>query len=296
MNLSRRRFLQYCTAAAASIGLSQLELLRLGEALANPSAPKVIWLIGSSCCGCSVSFLNRISATAPTDAVDVIANAIDLVFHQVVMGATGETAVAQAEAARAAGNYILIVEGGVPTAFGGGACVAWNYQGKDYTFQDVVKTYAAGAAKVLCVGECACFGGIPAAPPNPTGIVSVATATGKSTIHMAGCPCHPDWLCWAVVQLLTGASIAVDSNRRPTAIYGRTVHSMCPYRETEEANTFGVYGHCMKELGCRGPECYANCSKKIWNNNTSWCAESGAPCFGCTSPNFPGGTFYTHGD
>jgi Ni,Fe-hydrogenase I small subunit len=45
------------------LGLSALDLLRLEELLANPDAPTILWLQGSGCTGCSVSFLNYISTT-----------------------------------------------------------------------------------------------------------------------------------------------------------------------------------------------------------------------------------------
>gem|GEM_PF-6425672 len=38
LNITRRQFLQYCTASAAALGLSQTDLLKLGKALATPQA------------------------------------------------------------------------------------------------------------------------------------------------------------------------------------------------------------------------------------------------------------------
>jgi hydrogenase small subunit len=70
MNISRRQFLQYCTASAAALGLSQLDLLKLQRALAGPSgcdckgAPHVIWFQGQSCGGCTLSILNRMPIAA----------------------------------------------------------------------------------------------------------------------------------------------------------------------------------------------------------------------------------------
>jgi NiFe hydrogenase small subunit HydA len=158
----------------------------------------------------------------------------------------------------------------------------------DVTFAEAVKDLAAHAAKVLCIGTCSSFGGIPAAPPNPTGVVSVKTLTGLSTINIAGCPPHPDWMIWAIVQLLQGKTIPVDANGRPTYIYGQKIHEHCPLEETDEINTFGVPLRCLKELGCRGPEAYANCYSMKWNNKVNWCIGAGAPCLNCTSPSFPG--------
>jgi len=70
MNITRRQFLQYCTASAAALGLSQLDLLKLEKALAaygDPNcygAPHVIWFQGQSCGGCTLSILNRMRIDA----------------------------------------------------------------------------------------------------------------------------------------------------------------------------------------------------------------------------------------
>ena len=62
MQISRRAFLRYCALASASLGLGPKELTDLEEALADPQAPSVLWLQGSGCSGCTISFLNYIVA------------------------------------------------------------------------------------------------------------------------------------------------------------------------------------------------------------------------------------------
>ena len=301
MQIGRRDFLKYCSASAATIGLSAAELTLAKEALANPNAPSVVWLSGSGCTGCSISFLNRVSTSAPLNTADVLINAINLTYHPQLMGAAGDLAVAQAERAYSLGNYILIVEGGVPTAFGGNTCWAWSYQGKDVTFMEAVRDMASRAKYVVTVGNCAGWGGMSAAPPNPTGVKGVSAAIGKPTISIAGCPPHPDWVVWAIVQLLLGRKVALDTDGRPTTIYGRTVHSQCPRRERDEAERYGLDGYCLKELGCRGPETGGPCPVGLWNNGVNWCVGANAPCIGCTDPSFPtspllGGEGGEHGD
>lgn len=288
MKISRRDFIKYCGISAAALGLSTIELSKLEEVLANPLSPTVIWLQGSSCTGCSVSFLNRISTTAPLNSADVLINSINLRYHPNIMALAGDLAVAVAEDAYSKGGYILIVEGGIPTNYNGGACVAWTYNGVDVTFQEAVTTLASKATKVICVGTCSSFGGVAAAPPNPTGVKNVQTVTGIKTLNIAGCPPHPDWIVWAVVQLLLGNSIAVDTYGRPTTIYGKTVHSQCPRRGTDESSSYGVDNRCLRELGCRGPQTGANCPAVLWNGRVNWCIDSNAPCLGCTEPGFPG--------
>ena len=120
MSISRREFLRYCTSSAALLGLEAVDLGLLREALANPAAPKVIWLHGSSCTGCSVSLLNRISNSAPTTVAQLLTESIDLVYHPTIMALAGEPANAVLKQTYDAGGYVLVLEGGVPTAFGAG--------------------------------------------------------------------------------------------------------------------------------------------------------------------------------
>ena len=280
MAITRRDFLKYCGVSAVALGLSSTDLLQMEELLANPGGPTVIWLQGSSCTGCSMSFLNRISTSAPTTAANVLVESINLVYHPNLMAVAGQSAADIAKQAYNKGGYILAVEGGVPTAFGGRACGAWSYNGVDVTFLQVVKDLSAQAAGILAIGTCASYGGIPAAGPNPTAVKSVKDVTGKTTINIAGCPPHPDWIVYVVAQLLLGKSIPVDSSGRPTALFNQTVHSQCPRNDDPE--------RCLAPKGCRGPGTYANCPTQMWNNRTNWCVNANAPCYACTEPTFPG--------
>lgn len=280
MAITRRDFLKYCGASAVALGLSGTDLLQMEELLANPASPTVLWLQGASCTGCSISFLNRISTSAPTTAADVLINSINLTYHPNLMSMSGQGAADIARQAYNAGGYILAVEGGVPTAFGGRACWAWTYNGVEVTFQQAVTDLSSRAAKILSIGTCASFGGIPAAGPNPAQVKSVRAVTGKSTVNIPGCPAHPDWIVYPIVQLLLGKALPLDASGRPTAIYGQTVHSACPRRNDPEI--------CLAPKGCRGPGTFANCPTNLWNNGVNWCVNANAPCYACTEPNFPG--------
>lgn len=288
MQVSRRDFLRYCSTAAAALGLSQWEMAALADQLESENGPVVLWLQGSGCTGCSMSFLNHISAASPTDVGDVLINVIDLQYHPNLMAAAGQTAVDAVNAAYQAGGYVLVVEGGVPTAFGGAACWAWTENGVDVTFEEAVLRLGERAAQIVCVGECASYGGIFAAPPNPTGIQRVSTVTGRSTINIAGCPTHPAWIVYVVARLVAGQPIPLDSYGRPQALFGSTVHAQCPYRNSNEAHTYGLPNRCLEELGCRGESTRGNCPSLLFNGGTNWCAMAGSPCIGCTNPGFPG--------
>lgn len=314
MSITRRSFFRYCSVSAAALGLTSTKLGLLREALANPAAPSVIWLIGSACTGCSVSFLNRISDKAgePADVAGVVAGAINLVFHPTIMGAAGETAVAALKQTVAKGNFILVLEGAVPTLYQGHPCVVWSYQGQEVTFQQAVQELVPKALKTVCVGTCASFGGIPASGSNPTGAMGVRQFTGRTTINISGCPANPDWVVWAIVQLLLGQNPTLDADGRPTALYSTSftgtsefpiIHDKCPRNPantgTPEAQSFGENLHCLVNLGCRGPFTKSRCNS-AWcgigghfmgtgqPHPGHWCIGVNAPCHGCVEKTFPG--------
>ena len=284
--ISRREFLKYCGISAAALGLSSLDLINLREVLANPAAPSVIWLQGSGCTGCTVSFLNRISSTAPKTAAEVLTNSINLIYHPNLMSVAGQSAAAIAEQAAEKGGYVLAVEGGIPTAFGGGACLAWSYNGADVTFADAVARLSSRAIATISIGTCSAFGGIPAADPD-TGVKSVSAFTGKPSINIAGCPPHPDWIVWTISQLLMNKPIALDSYGRPVYLFQSTIHDQCKRNASTKATTYAQQGRCLANLGCKGSLTHGNCPTLKWNNGVNWCVDANALCIGCTNPDFP---------
>lgn len=253
------------------------------QTLASGRAP-ILWLQGQSCSGCSVSFLN---ATYP-DVASVLTQYISLGFHSTISGATGAAATDAVNRTIAAGGYILVVEGAVP----GGLPKACETMGEE--FGSLLTRAAKSAAAIVAAGTCAAFGGIPSAPPNPTGAVSVSRflASSKSStplINLPGCPTHPDWLVGTLVHLMKIGVPPLTEHGSPQMFYGESIHSRCPefynYNMNKFARFFGDSG-CLFKLGCMGIRTNADCSIRRWNNKTSWCVEAGAPCIGCARPEF----------
>lgn len=293
MKISRRDFLKYCISSAAILGLDATVLGKLSKAFAN-AGPHIIWLSGSACTGCSVSLANLISPTAPVDVADLLINVVNLDFHPNLMGASGDNAV-QALRSAAEGSYVLAVEGGIPSAFNGNACILWNENGNNVTALSAVQDLASHSIANLAIGTCASYGGVPAAAPNPTQAASLSSAIGRPTINIPGCPTHPDWVVWTIAQLIAGVVPALDNYGRPSVLFGgenNNVHRRCPRREREEADTYGVPNLCLEELGCRGPETQGDCPVRKWNNQRNYCMNANALCIGCTESNFPSGRFF----
>jgi hydrogenase small subunit len=258
-----------------------------------PLGTKVVWLKGAGCSGCSVSFLNHVADEAPVSAADVLLDIVLVGYHPLVMSAAGHTAVALAEALYAEGRYLLVVEGGVPTAFEGHTCTAWTRaDGEPETFLAAVRRFAERASGIVAVGSCAAFGGVSAAGSNPAGVVSVAAATGsKALLNIPGCPAHPAWTVYGIAAFLNwlkGAEAPrVDRSRRPLALYGKNVHEHCPRLREPEVTHFGQDLGCTLNLGCKGPETFSPCPEMKWNGGVNWCVDANGICVGCTESTFP---------
>jgi NiFe hydrogenase small subunit HydA len=300
MELNRRDFVKATSVLGAALGVQMPSWVGQDEAQALETADggvPVLWVQGQSCSGCSVSLLNSITYMTIDE---LLVNTLDVNFHPTLAAGAGNIAVSAAEKTFRRGGYVLVVEGAIPTGAQGNYCRLWP----GLTFQKAVERYAERAAFVLGVGTCACYGGMAAGSPNPTGAQGLADTYGsKRTIKIPGCPTHPDWIVGTVAYLLSqGKAPPLDSYGRPTDFFSATVHSRCPFREAEEANTLGV-GGCLEELGCKGPSTRADCPTRRWNSpakgqvGINWCIGAGAPCFGCTEANFPDGKspFYRFG-
>lgn len=287
-SITRRAFLRFCTGAAASLGLTAEDLLGLRDALANPLEPSVIWLQGSGCSGCTVSFLNYVSRMPPHAVEDILVESASLIYHPMLAAVAGAAAVRSVRQTVDRGDFILVIEGAVPVSFSGQACLAWMEDGQAKTFQQVVIELASKTRRILCFGNCAAWGGLAAAGPNVTGVRGVSAVTGKTTVNIAGCPPHPDWMARSLAQIIQGKNIPLDACGRPRDIFSKNICDRCPLDDRPEAKRFGENNRCLEELGCRGEQTKAPCPTLKWNNGVNWCMGAGAPCIGCTNPDFPG--------
>jgi hydrogenase small subunit len=293
--ITRRGFLKFCAATASLMALPPAMVPRIAAALENARRPSVIWLSFQECTGCTESLTRSHSPTVE----GLIFNAISLDYHHTLQAAAGD----QAELAREKameenyGNYILVVDGSIPTANPAFSTIA------GISNLDMLEETAKGAAAIVSVGSCAAFGGIPHANPNPTGAVAVSDIIkDKPIINVPGCPPIPVVITGVLAHFLTFGSIPeLDALGRPLAFYGKSIHDRCYrrpfYDKGQFAETFddegAKLGWCLYKLGCKGPTTYNACATTKWNEGTSFPIESGHPCLGCSEPGFwDGGGFY----
>jgi hydrogenase small subunit len=221
--------------------------------------------------------------------------ALALVFHVTLMGPTGRPALEVLERIREdeAGPYVLVVEGAIPTARGGG----FGHVG-GVPMTDRVRALGRNARAVVALGTCASYGGVPGSGGNPTGCVGVKSflegeGIGVPVVNVPGCPPHPAWFVETVAHLLLFGLPRpgdLDEVGRLRSVYQGLIHENCPRRGDFDvgrfARAFGEPG-CLYELGCKGPYTDARCPAHRWNGGVNWCIGAGHPCLGCCEPEFP---------
>lgn len=284
--VTRRDFLKFCSATAATLGLSSSMVPQIAEALEKKERPSVVWLHFQECTGDSESVLR---ASKPSIA-KVILDIVSLDYHETIMAPSGHAAEKSLHdtITKKKGKYIAVYEGAVPTKDGGVYCFVGGKKAID-----TCKEVAAGAMANIAVGNCACFGGIPAAKPNPTEAKGIRDIIGGTVLNIPGCPMNPENFTAVVVHFITFGSLpALDSLGRPLFAYGKLIHNNCERRPHFDQGQFvrqwGDQGHrlgwCLYEMGCKGPMAYQNCPTIRWNEGTSWPVMAGHPCIACASP------------
>ena len=294
--IDRRDFLSFCATIAATLGLSASFIPKIAEALESAARrPSVIWLHFAECTGDSEAFIR---STYPSTE-DLILNILSIDYHETLMAPSGEAAEAALEKAMKdnKGKYIAVCEGAIPLATPPGPAgkkgAYLTIGGK--TGLELAEEVCGSAGAVICVGNCASFGGVQAQRPNPTGAVSVEDATGIPTIKIPGCPHNPvNSVATVVNYLLLGSLPKTDSLGRPLFAYGKRIHDHCPRRAHFDAGQFveefgdenAKKNWCLYKMGCKGPQTYHNCSLVEYNDGTSWPVKGGHGCIGCSEPQF----------
>jgi hydrogenase small subunit len=285
--ISRRRFLQWCSAMTAVMALPKEYAPRIAHALENGKKPVMVWLEFQDCAGNTESMLR----SSHPSIEDVVLNVLSLEYHETIMAGSGARAEAVLERVRteSKGEYILVIEGAIPTAEGGIYCTIGGR-----TALQIAQEMSADAALVIAVGACAWDGGF--VSQGPTGAVGVQAAVKpKVLINLGGCPHNSANTAAVLVHYLTfGEAPALDQFNRPLFAYGHLIHDQCERRAHFDAGRYveqwGDNGHrngwCLYKMGCKGPAATYNCPIVRWNDGTGWPIGAGHGCVACASPNF----------
>ena len=266
----------------------------------------VLWLHGGACSGNTMSFLN---ADEP-NVVDLIVDfGLDIIWHPSLGMELGENAQKLfydcVNGERELDIFVFegtVIEG--PDGSGRFNIFA------DRPMKDWVTELAAAASIVVAIGDCACWGGIPATEPNPTSSTGLqfhkrakggflgddfVSKAGLPVINIPGCPAHPDWITQILVALASGRTgdIALDDLHRPQTFFKTFTQTGCTrvqffeYKQSTLRFGEGTRTGCLfYEFGCRGPMTHSPCNRILWNRQSSK-TRAGMPCLGCTEPEFP---------
>jgi hydrogenase small subunit len=285
--VDRRDFMKYCTMMAATLALPVDQVPRIAKALQSEVKPRAIYMEFQDCAGNSEAVLR----TSHPDVATIVLDILSWNYHETVMYAAGHQAEEALEQTIEEGGYLLFVEGSVPLGSEGVYCTIGGR-----TALDILQTVSRGAAAIINMGNCACFGNLPAASPNPTGAVGVPSViSDRPVINMAGCPVNAVNVSALVTYYVTyNALPEVDRLGRPLFAYGARIHDTCQRRAYFDAGLFveqwGDAGHeqgyCLYKVGCKGPATYHNCGIAMYNERTSWPVAAGHGCIGCSEPAF----------
>jgi hydrogenase small subunit len=296
--VSRRDFLKLCSMMTGVLALPKSYSKFFEKTLAASSRVPVIWLEFQDCAGCSEALLR---ASHPTVA-ELVLDVLSVDYHETIMAASGNLAEEAKAATIAAGGYLLVIEGSIPTGDDGIYCCIG---GK--TALQLLDEALSNALAVVAVGNCATFGGLPKANPNPTGAVSVLELVKdkKPVLNLPGCPYNPVNLTATIVHFLTFNELpAMDAQHRPLFAFGARIHDNCERRGHFDVGEFvkawGDEGHkkgwCLYQMGCKGPVTFHNCPAVRYNDGTSWPVASGHGCIGCSEDGFWDFGVYTQAD
>ena len=295
---SRRDFLQFCSWLAATAGIAGSSMADVVRARDKKARLPVVWFHFQECTCCSESFLR----SSHPIVSDVILDKISLDYTETLQAAAGTHAEAALKETmtKYKGEYLMLVEGSIPTEADGVYCCIGGR-----TAKDIVTEAAKDAKAIIAWGSCASNGCIQAAKPNPTGATPVhKIVSGKPIINVPGCPPIAEVMAGTIVHLLAFDRIPeLDGLGRPKAFYSRRVHDTCYRRPNYDAGLFvesfddenAKRGYCLYKMGCRGPVTYNACGVMRWNNGVSYPIQSGHGCIGCSEANFwDNGPFYRH--
>ena len=177
--ISRRDFLKWAGAMTAMLSLPASFAPLTAKAAEVADRLPVIWLHLAECTGCSESLLR---SDGPGIA-SLIFDYISLEYHETIMAASGFQAEHNLQSAmeKYKDRYVLMVEGGVPTALEG-QYLTIGAHGK--TGLETAKEASENAAAIFAIGTCSSFGGIQAANPNPTAAKPLSAITNKPVINV----------------------------------------------------------------------------------------------------------------
>jgi hydrogenase small subunit len=294
--ISKNHFESYCRLFRNEPTFSESILATFGEDLISPTKkPPFIWFEANACSGDSISILNAVKPNVG----QILWSFLDVRYWNSLMVDQGERAIQRLFDTIEPGDFVLAIEGAIPTGGRGRYAVPFKQNNYVFTSEELIRWMAPKAKYIVAVGTCAAFGGPSAAKPNLTSSKGVWEIIDQPVINVSGCPINPDWLIGTLFHLLLFGLPEVDRYQRPTLFYGQTIHANCQRRSYYNSGIFAKNPgdpECMFSLGCMGPVTGSDCPNRMWNDHLNWPVKANTPCIGCTKSGFPDKSvpFYTN--
>jgi Ni,Fe-hydrogenase I small subunit len=230
-------------------------------------APTLLWIEAGSCSGESMALLGAEGPGRGGD--DLLAflerHGVRLLWHPSlsVESPADLLELVDAIVAGAQPLTLLCVEGSIIHGPGG--------SGRFDTFherpkRDLIRLLCEHADYVLAMGTCAAYGGIPAAPPNPTestglqytneakgGLLPAAwrSRAGLPVLNLAGCPVDATTMVRTMGAILEGELPELDRQNRPGFVGPCLSDPHAPSRKCGTSNQVGYA--CYGCIGARFP-------------------------------------------
>jgi NiFe hydrogenase small subunit HydA len=288
--LTRRDFIKWTSLLTSALMLPYIFKPRVARAANILTRTPFMWLEMSDCMGNTEAFLR----TAHPTPAEIILSYVSVNYMESIMAPAGYQAEARMveTVKKYKGKYILVVEGAIPKGLNGKYL---TIGAKGESGLKIIKEVSKDAGVIIAAGNCASYGGIPAANPNPTSAVGLSSVTNRQVINIPACPVNAVNLVGTLIEyVLIGKPPQLDSIGRPLWAYSERLHDTCYRRAHFEAGEYvknwGDDGakkqYCLYMMGCKGPFTWNNCTVVEYNQDLSFPMRAGHGCIGCSQPAF----------
>jgi hydrogenase small subunit len=237
------------------------EGFRVGTSPSEGDRPTLLWMECGACSGESMTILGT---GAPGETTETLPNFLErrhvrLLWHPSLSPETPRELADMIERIVAGEQHLtlLCVEGSIINGPDGtGLFDTFHRQPK----RDVVAALCDRAEHVIAMGSCAAFGGIPAAPPNPSESVGLQftnarpgglldpewrSRSGLPVVNLSGCPVDAATMIETLDLLLDGQLPELNRHQQPSTVrpcLADPVHRKCATAEKVGYACYGCIG------------------------------------------------------
>ena len=202
----------------------------MGTSLTERERPTLLWMECGACSGESMAILGAGGSDTLPDFLD--RHHVQLLWHPSLSPEPSSEVAGVIERIVAGEQYLtlLCVEGSIINGPDGTGLFD-TFDGRPK--RDVVAALCRRAEYVIAMGSCAAFGGIPAAPPNPSESVGLQftnarpgglldsgwrSKSGLPVVNLSGCPADAATMIETMGLLLQGQPLDLNRYQQPSTV------------------------------------------------------------------------------